>query len=213
MDLGKTPYKWEYAAPMRHQRVNVCAVLLPDGKVLAVGGNSKGQFDDIVYDTELFDPDTCTWQTVAPMRVPRGYHSTALLLPDGRVLACGSTPYGNYELRMEVYSPAYLFKGPRPKIMSIPQKRLAYGESFEVVYTGAVKSIALIRPGATTHAFDMDQRYIELSFQPLGADRLLVDAPPDEHIAPPGYYMLFLLSETGVPSVAEFVHLPVRQPA
>lgn len=211
MDFGTTPYKWEYTASMHHKRVNVCAVLLPDGTVLAVGGNSKGQFDEIVLDTELYDPDTGTWQTVAPMRVPRGYHSTALLLPDGRVLACGSTPYGNYELRMEVYSPSYLFRGTRPRIVRIPQKRLTYGESFEVAYEGAVTSIALIRPGATTHAFDMDQRYVELTFQPQGTDRLLVDAPKDEHLAPPGYYMLFLLNEAGVPSVAEFVHLPLRQ--
>lgn len=215
MDFGKTPYAWEYVEPMRHKRVNVCAVLLPDGQVLAVGGNSKGQFDDIVYDVEMFDPDERTWQTVAPMRVPRGYHSTALLLPDGRVLACGSTPYGNYELRMEVYSPPYLFKGPRPKITHVSQESIPYGEHFEVSYSfeGSIRSVALVRPGATTHAFDMDQRYVELTFDSQANDRLTVAAPRDEHLAPPGYYMLFLLSSEGVPSEAKFIHLPVRQKA
>jgi hypothetical protein len=214
IDLGQTPPAWEYVAPLRHKRVNACAIILPDGKVLAVGGNSTAQFEDSVYDAEVFDPNLGTWSLAARMTVPRGYHSTALLLPDGRVLACGSTPYGNYELRMEVYSPYYLFKGPRPIIKSVPSHSISYGQSFEVTYdangAGAIQSVVLIRPGATTHAFDMEQRYVALTFERQADTRLTVEAPRDQHVAPPGYYMLFILSENDVPSEAKFVHLAVR---
>ncbi len=212
IDFGKTPPTWEDAAPMRDRRVNACAVILPDGKILATGGNSTGQFDDPVYNVEVFDPDEGKWSLVAPMSVPRGYHSTAMLLPDGRVLSCGSTPYGNYELRMEVYWPYYLFKGSRAAITKVPETSLAYAQPFEVTYAylGTIHSVALIRPGAVTHAFDMEQRYVELNFERHGVDRLTVEAPRDEHVAPPGYYMLFILGDDGVPSEAKFVHLPVR---
>jgi hypothetical protein len=212
IDLGKTPYVWENVPSLKDKRLNACAVLLPDGKVLAVGGNGAAQFDNPVFNVEVFDPDTRTWSQVAPITVPRGYHSTALLLPDGRVLTAGTTPFAYHELRMEVYSPYYLFKGPRPRITRIDTS-IRYDQAFEVSYqyTGAIKSVALIRPGAVTHAFDMDQRYVELVSSPSGTDRLTVQVPRDEHIAPPGYYMLFVLSENGVPSEAEFVHLPVRQ--
>jgi hypothetical protein len=211
IDFGQTPYAWEYAAPLRDKRVNACAILLPDGNVIAVGGNSKGLFDNPVQNVEVFDPITGTWSPVAPMSVPRGYHSTAILLPDGRVLSAGTTPFDRHELRMEVFSPPYLFKGARPRIKEVSE-RVSYGQPFEVryEYAGAIQSAVLIRPGAVTHAFDMDQRYVELRFDRQGTDRLSIEAPPDEHIAPPGYYMLFLLSDQGVPSEAKFVQLPVR---
>ena len=208
MDFGKTPHKWEQCMPMQGKRVNASAVIMPDGKVLVVGGNSTGRFHDPVHDVEVFDPVTAAWSSVAKIKVPRGYHSTAILLPDGRVLASGTTPYGRHELRMEVYKPNYLFKGERPKIEAIPET-ISYAQSFEVTYAYArtINGVALIRPGATTHAFDMDQRYVALTFNRASAGLLTVQAPKDQYLAPPGYYMLFLLSEDGVPSEARFVHL------
>jgi hypothetical protein len=212
IDFSQTPHAWQEVAHMHYKRVNTCGVILPDGRLVVVGGNSLVQFDQPVYDIEVFDPDTGTWALAARMKVPRGYHSTALLLPDGRVLMCGSTPYGNYELRMEVYWPSYLFKEPRPRIASVPEKTISYGGIFTVNYTypGAITSAALIRPGATTHAFDMNQRYVELKIASVSTDQVTLEAPPDEHIAPPGYYMLFLLGEQNLPSEAVFINLPNR---
>ncbi len=215
IDLSSESPHWEWAEPLKDRRVNSSAVLLPDGKLLAMSGNSSSRFDQPVLNAEVFDPDTSTWKMVAPMSVPRGYHSTAMLLPDGRVLSSGTTPFGFWELRMEVYWPYYLFRGERPVIEQAP-KSIAYGQSFEVEYQcpeGEIRSAVLMRPGAMTHAFDMDQRHVELLVQALGPRHLTAIAPRDEHVAPPGYYMLFLLNDSGVPSEAKFVHLPVRKRA
>lgn len=215
IDLSSKSPHWEWAESLRNKRVNASSVLLPDGKLLAMGGNRSHRFDQPVLDVELFDPDTGKWEMLAPMSVPRGYHSTALLLPDGRVLSSGTTPFGFWELRMEVYWPYYLFRGARPEIEQVP-KNISYGQPFEVNYQcseGEIRSVVLMRPGAMTHAFDMEQRHVELVVQELGRRHLTAIAPRDEYVAPPGYYMLFLLTDNGVPSEAEFVQLPVRRRA
>lgn len=209
INFGEEHPEWRFTESMAHKRLNASAVLLPDGKVMVIGGNSTGQFDDPVFAIQVFDPDTEHWQTVAPMTVPRRYHSTALLLPDGRVLSAGTTPLERIETRMEVYSPYYLFRGARPTLENAPAQ-ISYGQPFEVTYTcaeGSLRRAALIRPGAVTHAFDMDQRYVELSIERSAGATARLIAPPDVHIAPPGYYMLFLLNERDVPSEAAFVRL------
>ncbi len=210
--MGDPSPSWEWAASLQDRRAHAASVILADGKVLAVGGTGIGLFDDAVTNVELFDPDAETWSQMAPIAVPRGYHSTAILLPDGRVLSAGTTPFQRYELRIQVYSPYYLFRGPRPRITQSPGS-LAYDQPFEVNYkyeSGhevGVESAVLIRPGAMTHGFDMEQRYVALDIDARETGRLRVKAPKDSHLAPPGYYMLFLLTSGGVPSEAEFVHL------
>jgi hypothetical protein len=139
------------------------------------------------------------------------YHSTATLLPDGRVLVAGSGH--NYfndiaEFNGEIFSPAYLFKGARPTISSSPPMA-NYGKGFFVgTPDGAsIASVSLIRNGAVTHSFNMDQRLVPLSFQQT-AGGLTVQAPASANLAPPGTYMLFIVNSNGVPSVAPFVRLP-----
>src|SRR5207245_4673510 len=137
----------------------------------------------------------------------------------------GSSAYrGFYEQDMEICSPAYLFTtgflgqvvpATRPTIAAAPAK-VGYGASFPVSTPDAadIASIALIRPGASTHAFDMEQRMVGLAFT-VGAGALTVTSPPHANVAPPGYYMLFLVNRRGVPSVAQFVQLsrtPSNQP-
>jgi PKD repeat protein len=148
---------------------------------------------------------------------PRLYHSNALLLPDATVLLAGGNPTrGTFERHLEIYSPAYLFKADgtaatRPVITSItpaPPASVGYGATFQVQTPDAsnIGSVALVRPGAPTHAFDMEQRHVKLAFT-AGSGVLNVTTPPNGNIAPPGYYMLFILNSAGTPSIATFVRL------
>src|SRR6185295_809526 len=142
----------------------------------------------------------------------RLYHSGSLLLPDATVAVVGGNPTrGSYEQHIEIYSPAYLFNSDgtaalRPGITAVTPGTVNYGATFQVQTPDAanISSVVLMRPGAQTHAFDMEQRLVGLSFT-VGTGVLNVTAPPDGNIAPPGYYMLFALNAAGVPSVASFV--------
>jgi hypothetical protein len=188
-------------APMAFARTRNQLTLLPDGTVLATGGrNGQGN----VFAAELWDPATETWTTLASMQDDRVYHSTALLLRDGRVLVAGGEPK---KQTAQFFEPPYLFKGPRPVITTAPASVL-YGSAFDVS-TPSVASVAkvtLLRLGAVTHSFDESQRFLSLGFTP-GIDLVTVQAPATANLAPPGYYMLFLVSSAGVPSVAEYVRV------
>ena len=138
----------------------------------------------------------------------RGYHSTAILLPDARVLSAGDDTVagGGWENDIaEIYSPPYLFAGARPSITSAP-RAIKWGSPFTIGTSDAVARAVLIAPGATTHGNDMNQRHVELTISPT-AGGIQAIAPPSANVAPPGPYMLFLLNAQGVPSVARFVQV------
>jgi Domain of unknown function (DUF1929) len=198
--------------------------VLADGTVLATGGNSSGaplvDLDNGVYPAELWNPATGRWRTMAAMQVTRQYHSTALLLPDGRVLSAGGgvcstcDTVGYLATNAEVFSPPYLFKkdgsgdpAPRPEITSAPDE-VTYNAPFGISAEGAasISKVALVRIGAVTHSVNMEQRYVPLSFTADGG-AITATAPPNANIAPPGVYMLFVIGEDGVPSVARMVRV------
>ena len=216
IDLNQPSPSWREVAPMTFPRQFHNLVALPDGNVFAVGGATRGGGLDptkAVLTPELWNPDTETWTSMAPMQTPRMYHSTSLLLPDGRVLVAGGGRYNGGApdyLNAEIYSPPYLFKGARPVISSLPLA-VNYGTSFDVSTVDAanIASVALIRNGSMTHAFDENQRFLSLSFT-KGSGKLTVTAPASGNIAPPGTYMLFIVNGSGVPSVGAFVRV---QPA
>jgi hypothetical protein len=217
LDLSAAHPAWRFTTPMQHPRLMVDGVLLPDGTVLAIGGSSTGRNDNTprpVLTPELFNPATETWTPLCPVRVPRGYHGTAILLPDARVALAGKDGAFQADIlrypdhRVEMFSPPYLFHGPRPALSTIPGQ-IAYNSTFTVGYTSAagIARVVLVRPGAVTHQFNMDQRLIELTHTSTSATTLSVTTPTNPNIAPPGYYMCFLIDTAGSPAVAKFTRL------
>ncbi len=211
IDLSASSPAWQYTQPMNFPRLHTNAVILPDGKVMVVCGLSEQLSEEAgggpatpVLEAELYDPTTGTWSVMAPMSVPRQYHATALLLPDARVLVAGSD--GQYNA--EIFSPPYLFRGPQPVIDSAPAK-LPYGESFVIgtQQAATISSVVLIRLSTVTHSVNMSQRYVDLEFMSLGPDTLEGVIAANAALAPPGYYMLFIVDADGVPSVASMVQL------
>jgi hypothetical protein len=200
---------------MSQPRIEMNAVLLPTGKVLALGGSTNDEDTRTAsLNADLFDANGASMVPAGQNAFPRLYHSVAILLPDATVFVAGGNPArGTYEPHLEIYSPAYLFApdgspAVRPTIASVPQGIIGYGSTFQVQTPDAasIASVVLMRPGAVTHAFDMEQRVVGTSFT-AGSGVLNVTAPPNGNIAPPGYYLLFLLNSSGVPSVASFVQI------
>jgi galactose oxidase len=215
IDLNSPSPSWTYTGSMvTGGRKLHNATLLPDGKVLVTGGsrgteNPNSQPDDPAYACELWDPATGTWTTVASLTRIRAYHSTAVLLPDGRVLSAGGVSGGPSP---EIYSPPYLFHGSRPTITSAPTS-VGYGQSFFVGTPNAtsISKVSLIALSSVTHGFNMSQRISRPTFsQATGG--LNVTAPSNPNMTPPGYYMLFILNSNGVPSVANIVQISDTTP-
>ncbi len=205
IDLSDPAPQWRTIAPMNHARKESNSVLLPDGNLLVVGGAfGPGSYDQPVKVAEMFDPATESWTDMASQVAPRTHHSTAVLLPDGRVLSAGGDR-GTYKETGELYSPPYLFKGPRPAISSAPAS-VSYGQKFSVGTPDAsqIEQAVLVRAPSVTHSYAFDQRNVKLGFSP-NASSLTVTAPPDGNVAPPGPYMLFILDSNGVPSIAKWI--------
>jgi hypothetical protein len=203
---------WREVSPMNYRRSFHTLTVLPDGKVLATGGQTTTDGIDEttgVLPAEMWDPDTDTWTVMASSHRPRLYHSSAVLLPDGRVLLAGGGAYGvaKNERSGEVYSPPYLSKGPRPTVTDAPSQ-VHYNQSFRVDTPDAakIKSVSFVRMGSVTHNLDMDQRYTTLPVH-TNTDSVTIDGPTSTNVAPPGFYLVFLLDDKGVPSMGQIVQL------
>jgi hypothetical protein len=193
--------------------------LMADGKVLISGGLSNSPSEDCtapVLPAEIWDPATEAFTTVASMPHYRGYHSTAALLPDGRVISAGTTTNGTVcsdQKDADFYSPPYLFNGVRPSITSAPSS-VSYGQQFTVNTPDAanIGNVNLLALGAVTHHFNFNQRIVRAAFT-KGTNLLTVTVPSDPNLSPPGEYMMFILNGSGVPSVASIVQVGVATPA
>ena len=212
IDLTAPAPVWRYTESMAYPRRQFNTTLLPDGRVLATGGTSASGFSDpagAVHAAEMWDPGTERWAVLASNHVTRVYHSTSLLLPDGRVLHTGSGdgPGLPRELNAEIFSPPYLFRESRPSILSAPASA-AYGQEFFLATEDAprVTRVTLVRLGSVTHGFDQNQRFLDLEFR-RAAGGLTVSGPVGGNLAPPGDYLLFILSAAGVPSVAKTLRI------
>jgi hypothetical protein len=218
IDLNDRSPAWRFTRSMFHSRRMVNGTVLPDGKVLITGGTSGPGFNDesnAEFSAELWDPATERWTELSSMRIPRVYHSVALLMPDARVLVGGGGEGGNGtdEPNIEMFSPPYLFKpdgspATQPRITAAPDS-VPRGASFEISSPDAasVSRVTLVRTGSVTHSFNTTQVFMPLAFSPNGSDSLLINAPGNPNVAPPGHYLLFVLNAQGVPSVGRIVHL------
>jgi hypothetical protein len=212
IDLNQPTPAWRYTQPMRHARRHLNATLLPNGQIMVTGGSARAGFSHVggaVHTAEIWDPTSEQWTVLADNAVARVYHSSTLLLPDGRILHAGSGdgPGVPRELNAELFSPPYLFKGPRPAIEESPLAA-SYGESFFLAtrQAGEVVRVTMIRLPSVTHAFDQSQRFVELTFR-RSAGGLTAEAPGSNLIAPPGPYLLAILNAAGVPSVARIIRI------
>ena len=246
LEVGQTTWTDPLVPDQNLGRAYANLVELPDGMLVTVGGGSGVGGQDGQNETggnqglkqvELLRPGVDSgWRLGPPQQKWRTYHSTAVLLPDGRVLSAGDDywsigdardpwvkPAGTPLDQAEIYSPPYLFDGdtlaPRPGITSLPPMGetggVLYGERFGVGVTGArpVDKAVLVAPAATTHGVNMNQRRIELEVLTRQPGGLEVRAPSSAALAPPGWYMLFVLDSEGTPSEAGWVWLRPDRPA
>lgn len=198
----------------RRRLVN--GTVLADGRVLATGGSEVwNQMTGVNYYAEIWNPTTGVWQLGPPQARARLYHSTAVLLPDASVLVLGGgAPGPEINTNIEVYYPSYLYNAAgglatRPVIDDAPGT-IDIGETFDVEMggTGAISRVVLIKTASVTHSWNMEQRFIELTFEQVG-NGLRVQAPTRAADAPPGFYMLFALNAAGVPARAPILRVDV----
>jgi hypothetical protein len=217
LDSYKPAAGWRDYPKWNTQRHNANTIILPDGKLLTIGGNTaRTNYGGTMFSAELYsgaanDVDGA-WIEVAPHSIPAAYHSSAILLPDATVLLSeddrnkAADTAGNH--RVQIYSPPYLFRGPRPT-MSAPAE-LTRGQAFGIAATVqercSIVSAILIAPAAVTHGNDMHQRFIKLPIIVKGGT-ITATVPAAAALVPPGYYMLFIVDSNGVPSIAQFVRV------
>jgi hypothetical protein len=206
LDTSQATPKWRYTGSMIYPRVLLSSVVLPDGKVLVVGGGAAYKYTNPVKIAEMYNPATETWTVMAEQAAGRMYHATALLLPDGRVLSAGQDS-GPLARHGEIFSPPYLFRGARPTISGVPA---TVGQGGQLQFTSPeaadIAKVVLIRAGSSTHEVDTDQRSVPLSFTASGST-VTAQIPGNANEAPAGYYMLFAVNRSGVPSVAPWVRI------
>jgi hypothetical protein len=219
VDLKQPHPNFVAAAPLNFPRLHLNAVLLPDRTVFVTGGSLKQEDTPLArLQPEIYDPATDTWTPMAASTVPRLYHSTALLLPDATVVSSGGNPEGGThvqwdqdpeeEMRLEVFSPPYLFRGPRPVISAAPAQ-CTYGQTIQISspQSANIRWASLVRNCVTTHSFDGSQRLVDLDITGRNGGIVRAKVPQNPNIAPPGWYMLFLVNNNGVPSVASWIRL------
>jgi len=206
-------------APMHFPRALSNTVTLPNGELLVVGGNTAAiQFDDTtsVYPAEIYDPTANVWRIVDSINVPRNYHSTALLLKDGRVLSAGGGGCGNNctvnHLDGQIFSPPYLFEADdtpalRPTLSLLGPSQIRAGDSLVVSASAGTSSFSVVRLSATTHHLNTDQRFLPVAAIDHGDGTFTLGFPANPNVLIVGNYYLFALDGDGTPSVAETIQV------
>jgi Domain of unknown function (DUF1929) len=216
IDLTALKPKWQATGNLSSVRQWVTGTVLADGRVLATGGSAVDNvLTGVNNQAEIWNPVTGVWTVGASGSTARLYHSIALLLPDASVLVGGGGAPGPLKnLNAEIYYPPYLYTAAgepatRPTIDSAPDA-LDIGESFTMqVSPATISRVTLVKTGAVTHSFNMDQRFLELAFTGTNGT-LSVSAPIRASDAPPGYYLLFAIDSAGVPSIGKIIKINIQ---
>ena len=222
IDLTQPKPSWRTLPEMTYARFRNYATVLPDGKILVTGGTAKNTEGSSAIYPELFDPASESWSLLAPMAIPRLYHSAAMLLPDARVLVAGSsepalTPGALNQPNFQFFKPPYLFKNvdgktlpaDRPVIASAPGE-VTHGDTFTInmkTNAAAIKQLAWIRLPSLTHSWNPNQHFVTVQSFTSTGNSISMRAPLDGNAAQPGHYMLFALDQSGVPSVAKIIRI------
>jgi hypothetical protein len=211
VDLRSSTPAYQSGPPLTHARMHLNAVLLPDRTVFVCNGSSIAEAAGSTLPGEIYDPyaEQPAWSVAAWPSVPeRVYHSVAVLLPDGRVLtAGGNATRDGYQEQLEMYSPAYMTQ-PRPRIQSAPSSVVAGGQiTIQTPQAATIRWVHLIRPMATTHSCDTEQRLVDMPISSRTNTALTVTVPSPRHLTPVGWYMLFIVDNQRVPSVAKWIRV------
>ncbi len=205
------------ANSMANARAFANSVILPNGEVMIVGGNSSGQFfSDVgaVMSPEIWNPVTGQWRVAADMSVPRCYHSVALLLPDGRVWSGGGGLSGDPATDhqdAQVFTPPQLFNldgtlASRPQISAAPD-RISPATVFTVNATPNVAYFSAIRMSALTHSVSTDLRHVRFTHTSSSNGVYAVTAPASINVLTPGFWMMFAVDGNGVWSVSKIIQV------
>lgn len=189
-------------------KMYVNATILPDRTVLlSNGGRLNRDNATNVMTAALYDPATNTMKPAAADPIGRNYHSTAVLLPDGRVAVFGSNPGdGSFEMRISMYSPGYLYRTPRPDIANVPAAA-TYGQNVNftvIAQNKTIRTAQLVKPMSVTHQTDSNMRLVDL---PVTVQNGVATAtvPANRNLLPPGPYMLSVTDSDDVPSIARWI--------
>lgn len=216
IDLNSSIPEFNPTSNMNYPRYFHNQVLLPNGEVMVVGGNTNGlSFDDngSQLSPEIWNPVTKTWRVVAPHSVPRNYHSVSLLMTDGRIWAGGGGLCDCYADHpdFEVFTPPYLFNpdgtlATRPEITKAPNI-VSYGQTIDVTASPEVSRFTMIKMSSTTHALNTDLRFLNVQFTAGFDGHYNLTLHTNRNVMTPGYWMLFALNQQGVPSLAKVINV------
>ena len=208
-------------ASMKYVRQFANSVILPNGEVMVIGGNSSGlKFNDTgsILSPEIWNPTTGQWREVTDMSVPRNYHSLALLLPDGRVWSGGGGLSGGSgdHRDAQLYTPPMLYDASgilatRPAITTAPAT-IAAGQIFQVQGSAGITRFTFIKMSSQTHSMNTDLRFLELPFTSPSSGNYDVTAHSNLSVMTPGYWMLFAHNAAGVYSVSKVLQVSLTQP-
>jgi hypothetical protein len=223
--------RWVTRQPRAFGRANDNTLIMPDGNLFTVNGS----FHIRNYGNGMYNPNALpkyrhtemrdaqgSWTLGPVQRLPRGYHSNAVLMPDGRVMVTGDEAQqiandpdikDDMHGSIEIFEPWYLHVGDRPELNQVPVDPVRYNSAFSVDTRtpDKIAGAVLIAPSTVTHSTNSNQRHLKLRINSVNDTRLTLQTPPSAADAPPGWYMLFLVDARGVPSVAKWVKLEPAQ--